>query len=36
MGIRLMIAEDHAGIRAGVLNLIRGTEIELICQAETA
>ena len=36
MNIRLMIAEDHPIIRAGVVNLIRGTEIELICQAETS
>ena len=36
MNIRLMIAEDHPIIRAGVVNLIRGTEIEVICQAETS
>ncbi len=36
MGIRLMIAEDHPVIRAGVTRLIQGTEIELVCQAETS
>ena len=36
MNIRLMIAEDHPIIRAGVVNLVRGTEIEVICQAETS
>ncbi len=35
MGIRLMIAEDHPVIRAGVIKLIQGTEIELVCQTET-
>ena len=30
-----MIADDHAVIRAGVVSLIRGTDIEVICQAET-
>jgi DNA-binding NarL/FixJ family response regulator len=35
MSIRLMIADDHPAIRAGVISLIQGTEIELICQAET-
>jgi DNA-binding NarL/FixJ family response regulator len=36
MTIRLMIAEDHPIIRAGVMQLMQGTEIELICQAETS
>ena len=36
MGIRLMIAEDHPVIGAGVTRLIQGTEIELVCQAETS
>ncbi len=35
MSVRLMIADDHAAVRVGVISLIRGTEIELICQAET-
>ena len=35
MNIRLMIADDHVAIRAGVISLIQGTEIEMICQAET-
>ena len=35
MGIRLMIADDHVAIRAGIVGLIQGTEIELVCQAET-
>ncbi len=35
MGIRLMIADDHVAVRAGVARLVQGTEIELICQAET-
>jgi len=35
MSIRLMIADDHLAIRAGVTSLIQGTEIELVCQAET-
>ena len=36
MGIRLMVADDHVAIRAGVASLIQGTEIEMVCQAETA
>jgi len=35
MSIRLMIADDHLAIRTGVASLIQGTEIELVCQAET-
>lgn len=35
MSVRLMIADDHLAIRAGVISLIQGTEIELVCQAET-
>ena len=35
MSIRLMIADDHLAIRAGVISLIQGTEIELVCQSET-
>ena len=35
MGIRLMTADDHVAIRAGIVGLIQGTEIELVCQAET-
>jgi len=35
MGIRLMIADDHAAVRSGVISLIQGTEIEMICHAET-
>jgi DNA-binding NarL/FixJ family response regulator len=35
MSIRLMIADDHMAIRAGVVSLVRGTEIEVVCQAET-
>ena len=35
MAIRLMVADDHAAVRAGVANLIRGTDIEMVCQAET-
>lgn len=35
MAIRLMIADDHAAIRAGVISLIQGTEIEMVCQSET-
>jgi DNA-binding NarL/FixJ family response regulator len=35
MGIRLMIADDHVAVRAGIVGLIQGTEIELVCQAET-
>ena len=35
MGIRLMIADDHVAIRAGVASLVQGTEIELVCQSET-
>ena len=35
MSIRLMIADDHAAVRAGVISIIQGTEIEVICQAET-
>ena len=35
MGIRLMIADDHVAIGAGIVGLIQGTEIELVCQAET-
>jgi two-component system nitrate/nitrite response regulator NarL len=31
-----MIADDHIAIRAGVTSLIQGTEIELVCQAETS
>ena len=36
MGVRLMIADDHVAIRAGVTSLIQGTEIEMVCQAETS
>ena len=36
MGIRLMIADDHVAIRAGVTSLIQGTEIEIVCQSETS
>jgi DNA-binding NarL/FixJ family response regulator len=35
MTIRLMIADDHVAIRAGMVSLVRGTEIEVVCQAET-
>src|SRR5271157_1630693 len=35
MGVGLMIAADHVAIRTGIASLIQGTEIELICQAET-
>ncbi|MGO9108193.1 MAG: response regulator [Thermoguttaceae bacterium] len=35
MGVRLMIADDHVAIRTGIASLIQGTEIELVCQAET-
>ncbi len=35
MSIRLMIADDHAAVRAGVISIIQGTEIEVICQSET-
>jgi DNA-binding NarL/FixJ family response regulator len=35
MGVRLMIADDHVAVRAGVTSLIQGTEIEVVCQAET-
>ena len=35
MGVRLMVADDHVAVRAGVASLIQGTEIEMICQAET-
>ncbi len=35
MSVRLMIADGHAAVRAGVMGLIHGTEIEMICQAET-
>jgi DNA-binding NarL/FixJ family response regulator len=35
MSVRLMIADDHQAVRAGVVSLIQGTEIELVCQAET-
>jgi DNA-binding NarL/FixJ family response regulator len=35
MTIRLMIADDHVAVRAGVVTFIRGTEIEVVCQAET-
>ena len=35
MGIRVMIADDHAAIRAGVISLVQGTEVEVVCQAET-
>lgn len=30
-----MIADDHVAVRAGVTSLIQGTEIEMVCQAET-
>jgi DNA-binding NarL/FixJ family response regulator len=30
-----MIADDHVAVRAGVVRLIQGTEIEMVCQAET-
>ncbi len=30
-----MIADDHVAIRAGVIGMIQGTEIEVVCQAET-
>ena len=35
MGVRLMVADDHVAVRAGVASLIQGTEIEMVCQAET-
>jgi DNA-binding NarL/FixJ family response regulator len=35
MGVRLMIADDHVAIRTGLVSLIQGTEIEMVCQAET-
>jgi DNA-binding NarL/FixJ family response regulator len=35
MSVRLMIADDHLAVRTGVVSLIQGTEIELVCQAET-
>ena len=36
MGIRLMLAEGHVIIRAGLMNFVQGTEIEIVCQAETS
>ena len=35
MSVRLMIADDHPAVRAGVVSIIQGTEIEMVCQAET-
>ena len=35
MGVRLMVADDHVAVRAGVMSLTQGTEIEVVCQAET-
>jgi DNA-binding NarL/FixJ family response regulator len=35
MGIRLMISDDHVAVRAGIVALVQGTEIEVVCQAET-
>ncbi len=33
MSIRLMVADGHPAIRAGVAAIIQGTEVDLICQA---
>ena len=35
MRIRLMIADDHVAVRTGVTSLVQGTEIEVVCQAES-
>ncbi len=35
MSIRLMVADDHPAIRAGVTALLHGTDVEVVCQAET-
>ena len=35
MGVRLMVADDHVAVRTGVISLTQGTEIEVVCQAET-
>lgn len=35
MGIRLFIADDHDLIRAGIVGLLKGTEIEIVGQAES-
>jgi DNA-binding NarL/FixJ family response regulator len=36
MALRLMVADDHLAIRQGVIGLVQGTEIEVVCQAETS
>ena len=35
MSIRLMIADDHAAVRAGVISLIQDTDIKVVCESET-
>jgi len=35
MALRLMIADDHAALRNGVVEFLQGTEIEAVCQAKT-
>jgi DNA-binding NarL/FixJ family response regulator len=35
MDIRLMICDDHVAVREGMKALVYGTEIEVVCEAET-
>jgi DNA-binding NarL/FixJ family response regulator len=35
MAVRLMIADDHLAVRKGVIEFVQGTEIEVVCQAES-
>lgn len=35
MGIRLLIADDHQVVRSGILNLLEGTDIEVVAEATT-